>query len=37
MITRSDNDPRHFADAVARHAPDTTRLMPLPDERVRIP
>jgi L-ascorbate metabolism protein UlaG (beta-lactamase superfamily) len=37
MITRSDNDPRHFADAVARHAPDTTVWMPLPGERVRIP
>jgi L-ascorbate metabolism protein UlaG (beta-lactamase superfamily) len=37
MITRSDNDPRHFADAAAQLAPDTTVWMPLPGERVRIP
>jgi L-ascorbate metabolism protein UlaG (beta-lactamase superfamily) len=37
MITRGDNDPRHFADASARLAPDTTVWMPLPGERVRIP
>ncbi len=37
MITRSDNDPRHFADAAAQLAPDTTIWMPLPGERVRIP
>ena len=37
MITRGDNDPRHFADAAARLAPDTTVWMPLPGELVRIP
>lgn len=36
-ITRSDRDPRHFADAVAKLAPDTTVRMILPGTPVRIP
>ena len=37
LITRSDPDPRHFADAARRLAPDTTVLLNPPGGRVSIP
>ena len=37
MITRSDPDPRHFADAARRLAPHTTVLLNPPGGRVSIP
>ena len=36
MITRGDRDPRHFADAVARLAPDTRVIITLPGSPVII-
>ena len=37
LIARSDPDPRHFAEAARRLAPDTTVLLNLPGARVSIP
>jgi L-ascorbate metabolism protein UlaG (beta-lactamase superfamily) len=37
LITRSDPDPRHFAEAARRLAPATTVLLNLPGARVSIP
>jgi hypothetical protein len=36
MITLSDRDPRHFADAVARLAPSTRVILTLPGQPVVI-
>jgi L-ascorbate metabolism protein UlaG (beta-lactamase superfamily) len=37
MITRTDPDPQHFAEAVRKLAPDTAMRLTLPGQRVSIP
>lgn len=36
MITKGDNDPRHFVEAAAKLTPDTTVRLTLPGERVAV-
>jgi hypothetical protein len=37
MITKGDQDPRHYADAVARIAPETGIRLVLPGTAVTVP
>ena len=37
MLTRGDRDPRHYADAVARLAPDVAVRLALPGTPVPVP